>query len=89
MHGMRLLPSDMWINKLRLGFSVCRNLNKARHFNKKSERIEYRLMRLWRMRSVISIGLGRIHKEKLKSQNFRKSIGILLLIHNMTNDQLL
>ena len=49
------------------------------------------------MRSVTSTGLGRIHKERLNSQNFRKSIGILLLIHNvcfivikkkMTNDLL-
>ena len=35
------------------------------------------------MLSVTSTGLGQIHKERLKSQKYSKSIGILLLIHNV------
>lgn len=86
MHGMRLLPSDMWISKLLRGFNVCRNLNKARRLNKRSDHTGSRHMRPWPMPLVTSIDLGQTHKEKIKSLSFNKSIGISLLIHNMTKD---
>ena len=63
-------------------YFICRNYI-YRRLNKRSERIGYRLMRPWRMPLVISTGLGQIHKGKIKSLSFNKSIGISLPIHSV------